>query len=79
MDAERGTLEHIFTVNIGNEIYLLYGFDKSAMWCRNIIMTAWLIIEFDLYIWSEISRAGWYWYILYLGQVSKYEGDAVEI
>ena len=28
MDAERGTLEHIFNVNIGSKFYLLYGFDK---------------------------------------------------
>ena len=28
VDAERGTLEHIFNVNLDNKTYLLYGIDK---------------------------------------------------
>jgi len=28
VNVERGTLKHIFNVNIGNKTYLLYGIDK---------------------------------------------------
>ena len=29
VDAESGTLEHIFNVNLGNKTYLLYGLDDK--------------------------------------------------